>query len=98
MKASAFAVLGLCFSATITVGGDEILRIQGPRLRPPQRIDLGTALRLGGANNLDVQIARERLAEAEANHLIAVEQFFPYVTPGLSYKRHEGNIQTVEGH
>src|SRR4051812_42792355 len=60
-------------------------------------IDLATALRLAGANNLDVQIARERLAEAEAQNLVALEQFFPYVAPGLSYRRHEGNIQTVEG-
>src|SRR4051812_36209971 len=30
-------------------------------------IDLPTALRLAGAQNLDIQIARERVAEARAN-------------------------------
>lgn len=60
-------------------------------------IDLATAMRLAGANNLDVQIARERVAEAEATEVVALEQFFPSVAPGVGYRRHEGNIQNVEG-
>ena len=28
---------------------------------------------------------------------IAIEQFFPYLAPGVSYSRHEGNIQTSQG-
>jgi len=60
-------------------------------------IDLPTALRLAGAQNLDVQLARERLAEARANHEIAVNQFFPWITPGLAYRRHDDNIQDVGG-
>jgi len=67
------------------------------RPMPTQRIDLATALRLAGAANLDIQIARERVAEAEANELAAVEQFFPAFSPGAAYRRHEGNIQAVEG-
>jgi outer membrane protein TolC len=70
-------------------------KVPGPR--GPQPITLDAALRLAGASNLDVRIARERLAEAEANHLIAVEQFFPSVSPGLGYKRHEGSTQAVDG-
>jgi outer membrane protein TolC len=62
-----------------------------------RRIDLATALRLAGAQNLDVQIARERVAEAEAAQLSAIESFFPTLAPGVSYRRHENNIQTVEG-
>ncbi|MDQ3623900.1 MAG: TolC family protein, partial [Verrucomicrobiota bacterium] len=80
---------------TTTRAGSE--RIQGPRLIAPHRIDLATALRLAGANNLDVQIARQRLAEVEASELSAIEQFFPSISPGFSYRRHEGNVQTVEG-
>ncbi len=45
-------------------------------------IDLPTALRLANAQNLDIQIARERLKEAKANHESAVEQFFPWISPG----------------
>lgn len=63
----------------------------------PQKIDLAAALRLAGANSLDIQIAHQRLAAAEAQELLAVEQFFPTLTPGLTYRRHENNIQAVDG-
>jgi outer membrane protein TolC len=58
-------------------------------------IDLPTALRLAGAQNLDVQIARERLAEAEANRRSALEQFFPWVGAGVGYHRRDGVAQAV---
>src|SRR4051812_31232634 len=62
-----------------------------------QPIDLAATLRLAGANNLDVQLARERLVEARANHESTVWQFFPWLGPGLSYRRHENFIQDVGG-
>src|SRR5882672_9960317 len=61
------------------------------------QIDLPTALRLAGAQNLDVQIARERLAEAKANHQSAVSQFFPWLSPGITYRRHDNKLQDVQG-
>ncbi len=60
-------------------------------------IDLPTALRLAGAQNLDIQIARQRLAEARANQESSVWQFFPAITPGVSYRRHDNLIQDVGG-
>lgn len=60
-------------------------------------IDLPTVLRLANAQNLDVQIAREKLKEAKANHESAVEQFFPWISPGASFRRHEDKIQAVDG-
>src|SRR6266699_1376010 len=60
-------------------------------------VDLPTALRLANAQNLDIQIAREKLIEAKANHESAVEQFFPWISPGAAYRRHEGRIQAVDG-
>jgi len=63
----------------------------------PQPIDLPTALRLANAQNLDIQIARQRLEEAKANQQGAVEQFFPWLSAGASYRRHEGRIQAVDG-
>ncbi len=60
-------------------------------------IDLATALRLAGAQNLDVQIAREKLSEAKANHESARAHFFPWVAPGVSYRRHDNRIQDVTG-
>lgn len=60
-------------------------------------IDLATALRLAGAQNLDVQIARAKLAEAKANQQSAVAQFFPWVAPGITYRQHDDKIQDVQG-
>lgn len=63
----------------------------------PYTIDLPTALRLAGAQNLDVQIARERLREAKAQQDQALLRFFPWLAPGAGYRRHDGNIQDVAG-
>jgi len=60
-------------------------------------IDLPTVLRLAGAQNLDIQIARQRLAEARANHESALWQFLPWIGPGVSYRRHDNLIQDVGG-
>jgi outer membrane protein TolC len=58
-------------------------------------IDLPTVLRLAGARNLDVQIARESLNEAQANHQTAMEQFIPSLTPGITYHQRDGMAQAV---
>lgn len=60
-------------------------------------IDLPTALRLAGARNLDVQIARQKLAEARANNEGATLEFFPWLNVGIAYRRHDGQIQSTEG-
>jgi outer membrane protein TolC len=60
-------------------------------------IDLPTALRLAGAENLEVKVARERLAQAEAANQSALLQFFPWVSVGAAYRRHENRIQDVVG-
>ncbi len=64
---------------------------------PPQPIDLATALRLAGAQSLDIQLAREKLAEARAHQTSARAQFFPWLAPGVGYRRHDGNTQAVTG-
>jgi outer membrane protein TolC len=61
----------------------------------PRPIDLPTTLRLAGAQNLDIQIARERLKEAEGNRTSALEQFLPWLSPGVSYHRRDGVAQGV---
>ena len=58
-------------------------------------IDLPTVLRLAGAQNLDVQIARERLNEAQASRETALEQFIPSLTPGITFHRRDGMAQAV---
>ena len=61
----------------------------------PYPIDLPTALQLAGAQNLDIQLARERLSEVQANRQSAVEQFFPWITAGAAYHRRDGVAQAV---
>lgn len=58
-------------------------------------IDLPTALRLAGAQNLDVQIAREQLKQARADRDSAIEQFIPWLSPGVGYHRRDGMAQAV---
>jgi outer membrane protein TolC len=60
-------------------------------------IDLPTALRLAGANSLDVQIAREKVAEARAAGEAVSAKFLPWITPSVVVRRHENNIQAVNG-
>ena len=61
------------------------------------RVDLPTVLRLAHARNLDIQIARERLSEAEANQEGAIWQALPWVSPGIAYRNHQNLIQDVVG-
>ncbi|MDP3069105.1 MAG: TolC family protein [Opitutaceae bacterium] len=63
----------------------------------PYPIDLATALRLAGAQSLDVAVAQERLAEAEAAHEQARQKFFPWIAPGVAWRRHDGRLQDVVG-
>ncbi len=62
-----------------------------------ERIDLATVLRLAGAQNLDVRIAVQRLEEARARHRSAVQEFFPWLSTGFSYRRHDGFTQGTDG-
>jgi outer membrane protein TolC len=60
-------------------------------------VDLPSVLQLAGARNLDIEISREKLAEARANQESALWQFFPSVTPGVAYRRHDNLTQDVQG-
>src|SRR5258708_31092031 len=60
------------------------------------QIDLATVLRLAGAQNLDVQLARNAVDEAHANYTSAVERFLPSFGPTASYFQHSGRGQRGE--
>lgn len=68
-----------------------------PASTEPTVVDLATALRLAGAQNSEVAIARERVLEAEAAHEQARQRFLPWLAPGISYRRHDGRLQDVAG-
>jgi outer membrane protein TolC len=60
-------------------------------------IDLANALALGGASNLQIQLARERVLEAEGRYLRARALWLPSLRFGIGYNKHDGRIQATEG-
>lgn len=64
---------------------------------PDCAIDLGTALRLAGVGNPTVNLARERVQEAAAEHLSAKALRLPSVNLGMNYYLHGGALQTSAG-
>ena len=92
MKFSIYDLRFTIYAALILASGILITPAQ-PANTNTLPIDLPTTLRLVGARNLDIQIARENLNEAQAKHQSAVEQFFPWVAPGIGYHRRDGVAQ-----
>jgi outer membrane protein TolC len=64
---------------------------------PGTLIDLPSALRLAGDNNLDLALVRQSLVQAQASDNGAILRFFPWVAPGLGYASHNGALQDVTG-
>src|SRR5207245_2295449 len=56
-------------------------------------IDLSTALRLAGVDNLELIIARQRVEQAVAVQQLAAAQILPNVNLGTNYDSHTGNVQ-----
>ena len=106
-----FSIFALRFTIHAALGFAVALLIEWPDVAQGQlprpstnantndihQIDLSAALRLAGAQNLDIRIAREKLAEARANNESATWSFFPWLGAGVGYRRHDNFIQNVEG-
>lgn len=60
-------------------------------------IDLETALRLAGADNPTINLAREAVREAEADHQAARALLLPSVNVGGNFRLHRGNLQASTG-
>ncbi len=60
-------------------------------------IDLPGALRLAGAEDLDIAIARERVAQSIAELQQARVLWLPSLYIGPNWIRHDGQVQTVQG-
>ena len=60
-------------------------------------IDLANALGLGGADNLQVRLARTRLFQAQARHLEAKTLWLPSLRLGVGYNKHDGRLQETVG-
>ncbi len=60
-------------------------------------IDLTTALRLAGTNNLQIAEAEARVREVSGDKLSTYERFFPSLAAEWLLLRHEGRTQATEG-
>ncbi|QEH33406.1 Outer membrane efflux protein [Aquisphaera giovannonii] len=80
--------------ATPALSGVGMPLIPEQVIRP---IDLPCALRLAGANDLDIAIAREGVAQAMAELQQARVMWLPSLYLGPNWIRHDGQAQTVQG-
>lgn len=70
----------------------------GTILRPGEfPIDLATALRLAGAENPELLLARQRVTEAAALRQLAAAQALPNLNVGSNYAAHRGVLQQSSG-
>lgn len=60
-------------------------------------IDLGSALRLAGADNPELLLARQRVLEATAIKQLAAAQLLPNLNLGTNYDLHRGPLQQSNG-
>lgn len=75
-------------------GGLDAALIEG---RPVQPIDLVNVLRLAGARDLDIAIARRRIDQSLADLERARSLWLPSFFLGPTYYRADGQVQTITG-
>jgi outer membrane protein TolC len=63
----------------------------------PYPINLPTAMKLGNARNLDIELASRRLQVAAAQLQGAKVLWLPNLIVGTDYYRHDGRIQDIQG-
>jgi outer membrane protein TolC len=74
---------------------EEIPAVEAPESVRP--IDMSTALALVAGNNPQVAYSQSRIREAYANLQAANVLWLPTIQTGVSYNRHEGNLQDSTG-
>ncbi len=63
----------------------------------PVHVDLPTVMRLAGANNDEIELARVKHTETIAESKLAWQRFWPSLSLGAGYKGHEGRVQDIAG-
>lgn len=63
----------------------------------PQKLDMSTALQLVAGQNPQVAFAHQKIAEATARLEMAETMWLPSIRAGVSFNRHEGNLQNSNG-
>src|SRR5438552_16182705 len=82
------SVLGTLVAVSIVFGQ------LSPESRP---IDLASALQLGGVQNPEILLARERVVEAVALRQLAAAQILPTLNAGTNLDHHNGTLQQSTG-
>lgn len=102
----ALSIDGSLTAADGTQPADKSLPSQAGTPEPPpgtilrageNPIDLGSALRLAGAENPQLLIARQRMTEAVALRQLAASQLLPNLNAGGNYDLHRGPLQQDTG-
>lgn len=60
-------------------------------------VDLPTVMKLAGANNDEILLARAKHTETLAESKLAWQRFWPSLTLGAGYRRTDGNVQDIAG-
>jgi len=97
LRALAGAALAIVIAATAQAQTPAVSPQPAAITGEVQPIDLPTALRLAGANNIDLALVREALVQAQAQNDAATLSFVPALNGGLGYAKHNGAIQDVSG-
>ena len=63
----------------------------------PLPIDLANALAMGGGSHLEIQLARQRLVEAQADLTEARALWLPSFRFGVGWTKHDGRLQETQG-
>lgn len=63
----------------------------------PAFVDLRTVMKLAGANNDEIQLARTKHNEAVAESKQAWQRFWPALSLGAGYRGHDGRLQDIAG-
>ena len=64
---------------------------------PEQIIDLASALAMGGANHLQIALARERVVQAHSDLITAQALRLPSLQFGVGWNKHDGRLQETQG-
>jgi outer membrane protein TolC len=72
----------------------QVIHVEGRCVHP---INLATALQLAQVRSIDIQVATERVAAADARLSLARSRWLPTVLIGGDYARHDGQIQDIVG-
>ena len=63
----------------------------------PTELDFWSALRLGGASSLLIELSRQQVELAQQASIEAQALWYPSLRMGLGYSRHDGHLQNAPG-